>query len=46
MLGKKNGVFEEISICNMLSENILEMVVPSFEKNFYKILDDASCIAR
>lgn len=41
-LGKKNGVFEEISICNMLSENILEMVVPSFgEKNFYKILDDA-----
>ena len=29
-LGKKNGVFEEISICNMLSENILEMVVPSF----------------
>mgnify|MGYP002283295595 CR=1 FL=1 len=39
-LGRKDGVFEESGIYNIVDENIIELVTPSSgKKTFYKILD-------
>ena len=45
-LGKKDGIFEESGIYNIVSENIIELVTPSSgEKTFYKILDGAVALS-
>lgn len=45
-LGKKNGVFEESGIYNIIGENIIELVTPSSgEKIFYKVLDAAVALS-
>lgn len=45
-LGKKDSIFEESGIYNIVSENIIELVTPSSgEKTFYKILDDAVALS-
>ena len=45
-LGRKDGVFEESGIYNIVGENIIELVTPSSgEKTFYKILDGSVALS-
>lgn len=45
-LGKKNGIFEESGIYNIVGENIIELVTPSSgDKTYYKVLDGAVALS-
>ena len=45
-LGRKDGVFEESGIYNIVGENIIELVTPSSgKKTFYKILDGSVALS-
>lgn len=45
-MGRKDGVFEESGIYNIVGENIIELVTPSSgKKTFYKILDGSVALS-